>query len=91
MKKRTNRIDATRRAHRAKCLFQKSIRPIGIKSFQELVILRIYNDSAAEQAEMQIDHKSCSVDNVPFFFYSRFNGRRKDSPNIQWTAAAAEN
>jgi RIP metalloprotease RseP len=61
------------------------IRVIGIETFQELIISKIYKDSPAEQVGLRIGDKLCSVDGVPLFSYSQLNDILKNSPNVQLT------
>ncbi|MDR2812654.1 MAG: RIP metalloprotease RseP [Puniceicoccales bacterium] len=64
---------------------KESIRIIGIETFQELVISKIYENSPAEQAGLQVGDKLCSVNGVPLLSSSQLNDMLKDSPNIRLT------
>jgi RIP metalloprotease RseP len=62
---------------------KESLRIIGIETFQELVISKIHKNSPAEQADLQVGDKLCSIDGVAVLSYSQLNDMLKDSSNIQ--------
>jgi membrane-associated protease RseP (regulator of RpoE activity) len=64
---------------------KESVRIIGIETFQELVISKIYKNSPAEQAGLQIGDKLRSIDGIPLLSYSQLNDTLKNSPNVQLT------
>jgi RIP metalloprotease RseP len=64
---------------------KESIRIIGIETFQELVISKIYKNSPAEQAGLQMGDKLHSSDGIPVLSHSQLNDTLKNSPNIQLT------
>jgi RIP metalloprotease RseP len=64
---------------------KESIRIIGIETFQELVISKIYKNSPAEQVGLQVGDQLCSINGTPLLSYSQLNDILRDSPNVQLT------
>jgi RIP metalloprotease RseP len=69
---------------------KESFRIIGIETFQELFVAKIYKNTPAQRAGLQEGDKIISVNGEKLFSYSQFNDALECKDNLQLTAERGE-